>query len=152
MVGDYYLSKFVFKIDEFDAVQEAINLGRTILNLIDNQSEMDDGTKAMQLFKSWVASHNASFLNNPPGGVRYGFIDAEVTYVYPNILEQMFRDNGFNVKRVMKDWADRKWIITHERGGQRRLQTRKKYPVSNRRLDFYAILNKVQDDAEEWPA
>lgn len=141
LIGDFYSSVWIFGLSEDDAYHQAVELGTTILQQLENTAEMDEATRAMNYFMSWFAVNNAHFGSDPPGGKQFGLRDPECVWVYPSVFEKAMSEAGFNPNRILRDWAEREQIKTENREGEGkvRYKIRKYDPVLGKQTYFVAI-------------
>lgn len=127
MLADYYASRWIFGKAEDQAYEEALQLAETILGQLETAAEADEAMRALDYFSSWYRVNIASFGDRSPGREWYGLKMQGNIYVFPTVFEKAMKDGGFNVRRILRDWAERDWIETEKKpsDGKRRYKVRK---------------------------
>lgn len=133
-VADYYISRQIFgaKSDDPDrdadlddqAIADALQLGRSILSGLDTVQESDFSERAYEFVWNWLLSYTDQFSDGakPP---RYGIMENGIYYVLPHLLEAALEGAGFSARRVIRDFAERGWIVTETISGKTRHKIRK---------------------------
>lgn len=144
LIGDFYSSTWIFGLDEDSAYEQVINLGTTVLSQLENTADMDEATRAMNYFVSWLGVNSAHFSASPPNGKCYGMRDEEAIWIYPSVFDQAMLDGGFNPGRVLRDWAERSLINTETREGEEKVRhkVRKYDPTVGKQVYFISVLSR----------
>ncbi|MGM9571631.1 MAG: DUF927 domain-containing protein, partial [bacterium] len=127
-LGDYYASQWIFGLSEETAREEIERIANEVISLLEDTEEIDDGKRAMDYFLSWYNVNDVSFTNLAMRE-RYGIEENSVLYIFPTIFERMMNEGGFNPQKILRNWADREWIVTERKpsDGKRRLKIRKSF-------------------------
>lgn len=144
-MADYLYSQWLMDVPESAAMDDALALGDTILDKLESVDEVNDASRAMEYFASWCGINANFFEADPPGGRRYGITEQgaageRIVCVYPPIFEDAMRAGGYNGQRILRDWADKGWILTETRpsDGKRRCKVRRQ--ISGKREMFVAVI------------
>jgi uncharacterized protein (DUF927 family) len=148
MLADYYASLWIFRIEDQQAYNEAKALGQFVLDQLETAGEADEAMRAMEYFTGWRKMNANNFNDRPTGREWFGLSMAGNTLVLPIIFEQAMKEGGFNVKRVLRDWADRGWIETETKlsDGKRRYKIRKM--IDGESLQFISIRTNLASQSE----
>ena len=124
-LGDYYSSISVFKENERDAWNEAVDMG---VKISENSKEMQLSStieRAWDFVVSWVASNKNRF--SPDSTPCYGKIEANAVYIIPSVLRQALEENGFNYLKVTRGFKDYGFIEARkDNNGHSKMQISKK--------------------------
>lgn len=117
LLGDIYMNVWFFDADEDQATEEAIRIGKSILEKLDKKWETDDAKRAYDAFMSWyhIKEH---YFTDDEARERYGWIDGKLICVRTQAFKNAMKELGFNERRIRRDWATRGWIEVEQRGGE----------------------------------
>ena len=131
-LGDYYSSIAVFKENEKEAWDEAVNLGSQILGNCKELQMEDTINRAWDFVTGWITSNKNRFL--PDSTPCYGKIEQDRVYIIPNILRQALEENGFDYSKITRGFKDRELIeCKKDNKGINRTQIQKKINGINQR-------------------
>lgn len=149
MLADYYASMWIFGMSDQEAYAESIVLAEYVLGQLETAAEADEAWRAMEYFISWSKVNANSFEDRPVGREWFGLRQAGNTLVFPMIFDRALKDGGFNVKRVLRDWADRGWLETEikQSDGKRRFKVRKM--IQNESMQFYSVRTSLAFQSDQ---
>lgn len=139
ILGDYYSSRWLFGMDDVEAMKQALTLAETIFSQLGAAKEYEDAFRAYDYLVSWYNVNSVFFSDKGNHGPRYGMADGRYLYVFPTALEKAFTEGGFNSRRVLKDWAENDLILTEMRSGKRRYKIRKYDSILGTQTYFVAV-------------
>jgi len=146
-IADYYASQWVFGLAEDEAYSQAIAMAQTILGMLETAAEADDAIRAYDYLMSWYAVNSWAFEQGSPKE-RYGMVDGSYLYVHPTAFEKAMKEGGFNSKRILKDWAEKRWIKTEKRTGKTRYKVRRYDPSIGGQAYFIAVLQNADQEPD----
>lgn len=131
-MGDLLSSQWVFGLPAEQAAAEAISLIEKIFIELESAADADDATRAYDYVESFFLQNSDRFQSNFSNLPRLGFFDANHVFFYPNALEQILKDGGFNPDRILRDWRTQEWILVEHRSGEKwpRTKIRKTDPYN----------------------
>jgi putative DNA primase/helicase len=117
LIGDLYMSIWLFGVPEKRAMEDIIHLGGTILQQLEKKSEMDDAKRAYDAFISWfhIKEH---YFKEDEARERYGWLDQGLICVRTKAFRDAMKELGFHERRIRRDWAARGWIEVEQRSGE----------------------------------
>jgi len=146
--ADYFVSQWIFGIDEVNAMRQGLEMGMGILKKLDTTDSMDLVNKAWDFIKGWLVANSSKFKQDciPP---RYGYIDGLDRFcVIPSYLEKAFTEAGYSYRKTLMDFAERDYIETVTEGGKRRYSLVRRMPGSTT-ANRVVVLNVNKDEIEE---
>lgn len=138
MLADYYASRWVFGLEEDKAYEEAVELAEVILNQLETAAEADEGQRAFEHFMSWYKVHNWAF-DDKPAREWYGVLRQGIIYIFPTVFEKAMKEAGFNPRRILRDWADRKWIETEIKPSDGKIRFKVRKRINNENMIFVSV-------------
>ncbi|MDQ0340249.1 uncharacterized protein (DUF927 family) [Caldalkalibacillus uzonensis] len=120
-MADYYVSQWVFDLEEEEAFKEALGLAETVIGQLETAAESDDGARAYEYLLGWAAENHKRFEPEAYPS-QYGWRDSRHIYILSNVFDLVMKEGGFSPRRILRDWGDRNWIKTAEEGGKRRFK------------------------------
>jgi len=144
MLADYLASQWIFGLNEDRAYEEALALGDVVVAMLETAAETDDGLRAYEYLMSWfyvnIERFKEAALNE-----RYGMVSDEMIYIFPTVFDKAMKEGNFNPNRMLRDWAERKWIETEKRGDKKRFKVRKYDGASGKQAYFVAVKMNAVD-------
>ena len=140
-VADYYASRWIFGIDQDKAFDEALALVEHVAGILETAAEADDCRRAYDYLMSWYGVNIEYFCHSGSGGFsqqqRWGFSRPGKIYIYPTVFEKALKEGGYNVNRVLRDFAEAGLIETTNDGDKRRFKV--KVMESSQRGNFVCL-------------
>ncbi len=72
-------------------------------------------------------------------------VSDEMIYIFPTVFDKAMKEGNFNPNRMLRDWAERKWIETEKRGDKKRFKVRKYDGASGKQAYFVAVKMNAVD-------
>ena len=144
-VADFLSSQWIFGLCEEMAYDQCIELADEIIKQLETLSEIDDAERAYAYFISWYYSSYDKFQDDKVTPERCGFMHMGNICCFPNVFEKTMKDGGFNVNRVLKDWANNGWIVTDIWGPdkKRRFKVKRKDVKTQSYIYVVAVKNRT---------
>jgi hypothetical protein len=137
-LADFYASRWFWGVGEDQALSDAQQLALTVLKKLESANEVDTAERAREFIFGWAAAYGEKFTEGGHAPL-YGLRTAEGLMVVPSFLEEALNNAGFNPKRIMRDFADRGWLVTEDRAEKRRLTVRRRW-FANRVLMYVLVV------------
>lgn len=125
-LGDFLSSIFVWGLDEDEAMDQALRIGRMVMEEMDTRDAQQDMRRSYDAFLGWLTQHEAHFTDDPPYGQRYGVIRENWAYIIPHVLQRGLEDLGFNKDKAMMDWRQAGLIKFNTDSGKPRVDVKVK--------------------------
>lgn len=110
--ADNYLSRWLFGADEGAAFDDALEMALNIIEATEDSRILDTVNRAYEFLQGWVFSNKDQF-GEGAHAPRYGFYDEfEGYFIYPQILREALKREGFSYRQVMSGFRERGWIVT----------------------------------------
>ena len=121
-LADELISSWLFN-DDPDA---SLKMGVEILSSLEDVMDTDIIEKAYEFVKGWMISNIDQFKEGSKGQ-RFGIIDGDSFYVFPQILQEALEKQGLSYRKIIRGFADRGYIeISYESDGKKRNSVVKK--------------------------
>lgn len=126
VLADFYASRWIYSLDETEALTQALGLATVTLAQLEAAAGMDDATRAMEYLQSWFYANKGRF-GSSIFDERYGKVETinNLVLILPHVFDQVMEQGGYNPNRILRDWAERDWIETETLGGKRRHKVRR---------------------------
>lgn len=115
-LGDFLADSIIFKdiepCVECESWQRALKMGLSILSMQMDNKEADVNENATQFIVDFINSNVGNFGANNYGTC-YGYIEGDIAYIFPSILNNALEKGGFSPRKTMRYLAE-KGIITIE--------------------------------------
>jgi hypothetical protein len=141
-VADYYSSQWIFGMDKDTAYDQALAMVENIIALLETAADADDTGRAHDYLMSWYGVNEDYFsqkCNDFTQRQRWGFVRSGTVYIYPTIFEKALKDGGFNVNRVLRDFAEKGLIEIPPPEKDRRRRFKVKLMLQNQRGYFVGL-------------
>lgn len=150
-MGDYLSSRWIWGLEDDEAWEQALNLGRLVMNQMETVAQQRDDMRSYNYFSSWAAANAMHFLEDPPLGKWFGMIDGEYIYVFPHIFKTAMKDGNFSGIKATRDWLDKGLMKGTTTGDKIAARVQKKHPVLKTRDWYYAIKRTLDDPCRAVP-
>lgn len=136
LLADCLASQWVFGVGTEEALRQANAMITEIATVVGTRGENNEANRAYGVIESWIyqninrfdnflsnnvftsdISGNVEYRNQNPYGERYGWIRKGVVYVFPNVLNDIVKEYGYNLDRLKRDFADKGWLRTGKDDG-----------------------------------
>lgn len=139
-LADYYVSQWIFGLDEKTAGEQANALAHEIVGALESAADVDDSTRAYEYLISWYNINEAAFSKDAIRE-RYGKVEFGKLMIYPPVFEKAMKEGGFSPDRILHDWADKGLIETETRKGEEK----KRYKVrvwdpEKQTMKYYVVI------------
>lgn len=104
---DILVSKLVFDDEEKTAIDSALDMGKRILNDLQEQQE-DVNDKAYEYIREWAMSNKSQFDNDAKQ--RYGFLESRTFYILPSVLEEALSKKNYSYRKTIRALGERSLI------------------------------------------
>jgi hypothetical protein len=113
--ANYLIELWLFDGEKEAAQQGSIEVGRLILDRLDDVKDADVVERAYEFTKNWVVQNGPKFTSEctPP---RYGYTSkslderGEYVYIFPAALRKALEDEGYGYRKVIKGFAQKGYI------------------------------------------
>lgn len=146
LLGDIYMNVWFFGAKEDQVTNEAVQVGKSILEKLDKKWETDDAKRAYDAFMSWyhIKKH---YFTDEEARERYGWIDGKLICVRTQAFKNAMKELGFNERRIRRDWATRGWIEVEQRGSEGKQRTSvRKWNDSSKSSEMVIAVRKQMDE------
>jgi len=101
-IADMLISKWIFKSDP----AESYDMGAEILDKLEGTEEADVVERAFEFVTGWLHSNSSQF-SIDAHAPRFGSVESEIYYIFPQIMQKALEDAGYSYKKTMRGFADR---------------------------------------------
>ena len=121
-IADLYASLWLFGMDEEEAARAAFALACTTLDGMQTRKDIEDAPRVLAFVRDWVEANKYHFdgclglADKTPVSPEYGFMELGETYIYPTILKQALKAEGFPPVKALRDLAEKGGIETSTQG------------------------------------
>lgn len=125
-VAYYYARQWIWGLDEAVAMEEMRQMAVTSVDILSDAQEEDYTDRAWDFTLSWLLSNSERFKEDVHQE-SYGRYDAMSMqyWVVPKIYKDALQDAGFSASRVLKEFAEKKYIESEKNRGQTTPSVRK---------------------------
>lgn len=121
-LADELISSWLFNDDP----ETSLKMGIEILSSLEDVMDTDIVEKAYEFVKGWMISNIDQFKESSKGQ-RFGIIDGDSFYVFPQILQEALEKQGLSYRKIIRGFGDRGYIgISYESDGKKRNSVVKK--------------------------
>lgn len=158
-MADIFTSQYVFGETEEQAKEEAFTMADEIANAIVNVEEADTILQAYEFVKSWIIANKSLFtkmgssIDLPKES--YGLYDESknVYYVYPYVLQEALKRQGFSYRKILRGFAEREYIETrvNKTNGKEIKESTVTKRVNGSPVRMVGVIMRDTDTTEEPP-
>jgi len=158
-MADIFTSQYVFGETEEQAKEEAFAMADEIANAIVNVEEADTILQAYEFVKSWIIANKSLFtkmgssIDLPKES--YGLYDESknVYYVYPYVLQEALKRQGFSYRKILQGFAEREYIETrvNKTNGKEIKESTVTKRVNGSPVRMVGVIMRDTDTTEEPP-
>jgi putative DNA primase/helicase len=149
-VADFYASQWFWGLSEKQANAEMTEMIKACIESAStSREEADYAEKAMDFTVSWIASNSEYFKENGSTSQQYGFYKPTgECCIVPEVYKEALKKAGFSVSLVLKEFAERQWIITESAGSNKTAYAIKCF-WKNSRPRMIVLKNIAEIEADE---
>ena len=145
-LADELISQWIFNNEDN---RGSVDMAEKIVDLLEDATETDEVERAYDFIKGWLMANMEQFKDNPKRE-RYGVIDYNTFYVFPQILQDILEKKGFSYKKVLRAFGERDYInLSYEAGGKKRQTVVKRIQGKSCRMIAFDLTEMV--NMEETP-
>ena len=114
MLGDLLAGQWIFAQSEKEALNGVLAMAANVIAMLETAAENDQANRALEWLWSWITQHESNFSSSAPEV--YGWFDetAGLVYILPSVLEPAMERAGFSPRAILRQFAEREWILTTE--------------------------------------